>query len=126
MGQRFEVRVAIGAGSERPVDTAQVYLEFDPAKLRVESISSGPRMEYLLLSTWDNTLGNVRYAAGTLGPAVETPFTLFTATFQATAQPASAGAQIRFADPTNIHRTKVILRGLDVTGQLKPLQLNLR
>ena len=85
LGRQFEVRATIGAGTDRPVDTAQVHLEFDPAKLQVESLSSGPRLEYLLLSTWDNSLGNVKYAAGTLGPAVETPFTLFKATFSSQA-----------------------------------------
>ena len=119
------MRATIGAGTDRPVDTAQVHLVFDPAKLQVESISSGPRLEYLLLSTWDNSLGNVKYAAGTLGPAVETPFTLFTATFRATAQTGSAATQVRFAGPSNVFRTKVIIRGLDVTGQLAPLEFNL-
>ena len=124
--QTFEVRVTVGAGTDGPVDTAQVYLEFQPENLQVKSISYGPRMEYQLLSTWNNTLGSVKYAAGTLGPPAEAPFNLFTVAFQSTAQIGSASTQIRFADPTNIHRTKVITRGLDVTGRLIPLNLILR
>lgn len=125
-GQPFEVRVTIGAGVARPVDTAQVYLGFQPENLQVKSISSGHRMEYPLLSTWDNTLGNVKYAAGTLGPPAKAPFELFTVTLQATEQFRNGSTQIRFADPTDIHRTKVITRGLDVTGRLIPLELILR
>ena len=120
------MRVSIIAGSDGPVDTAQVYLEFDPAKLRVESISSGPPLEYLLLSTWDNTLGSVKCAAGTLGPAVKSPFTLCTVTFHPTAQAGNTSTQVRFADRENIHRTKVISRGLDITGQLLPLEIFIR
>ena len=125
-GQQFEVRVTIGAGYGRPVDTAQVYLEFDPTRLQAESISPGRRLEYLLLSTWDNTLGNAQYAAGTLGPAAESPFMLYAVTFRATAEVGSVSTQIRFADRPNIHRTKVISRGLDVTGELTPLEVRLR
>ena len=125
-GQQFEVRVSIKAGSDRPVDTAQVYLEFDPETLQVESIASGPRLEYLLLSTWDNAVGSAKCAAGTLGPPAESPFTLCSVTFRATTQAANNGVQVRFADRPNLHRTKVVSRGRDVTGELLPLEIHFR
>ncbi len=118
------MRVSINAAGIRRVDTAQVYLEFDPAKLQVESISSGVRLEYPLLSNWDNGLGTVLYAAGTLNSPAESPFTLCTVRFRATSQIASERTKIGFADRSITLRTKVIRQGLDITGQLFPLEIN--
>ena len=118
------MRVSINADGNRPVDTAQVHLEFDPAKLQVESISSGARLEYPLLSNWDNGLGTVKYAAGTLDSPAESPFTLCTVRFRVTTQIGSKNKKIGFADRSNTLRTKVIRQGLNITGQLFPLEIN--
>ncbi|MDE2842446.1 MAG: cohesin domain-containing protein, partial [Chloroflexota bacterium] len=58
-GQQFEIAVKINAGHTRPVDTAQVYLDFDPAILEAVAIRPGPYLEYLLQSSWDNDRGRL-------------------------------------------------------------------
>ena len=120
------MQVSIAAGGTKPVDTVQIYLEFDPTALQVEAISAGPRLEYLLLSDWTNKRGLMAYAAGTLGPAVESTFILCTITFRGAAQARHTGTRIRFADSNNVHHTKVISRGRNVTGQLSPLEVIFR
>ena len=125
-GQLLTVHVRVHADSDRLVDTAQVYLEFDAARLQVESISAGPRLEYQLQSEWDNTVGSAGCAAGTLGPAAENTFTLCSVTFRVQAGAARSSTQVSFAHPANIHRTKVIHRGLDITGQLSLLDIKIQ
>ena len=120
------VHVRVHADSDRPVDTAQVYLEFDAASLQVESIFSGPRLEYQLKSEWDNVVGSVGCAAGTLGPAAGNTFALCSVAFRVQVGAARSSIQVGFADPANIHRTKVIHRGLDTTGQLSLLEIKIR
>ena len=120
------MQVQVYAGSFAPVDTAQVYLEFDPDRLQVETIAPGPRLEYLLQSAWDNKTGNLAYAAGALAPAAESRFTLCTVTFRATADTGETTTRIGFTVSPNIHRTKVVHRGLDITGQLLPLEMKIR
>ncbi len=125
-GRQFEVRVSIGANATTPVDTVQVFLEFNPAALQVESVSPGPRLEYHLHSTWNNTEGRVAFAAGTLGPAANSPFTLCRISFRAVALAENTTTRLRHAGGRRVLHTKVILRGLDVTGSLHPLEFDLR
>jgi len=125
-GQLLTVLVRVHANSDRPVDTAQVYLEFDIARLRVESISAGPRLEYQLLSEWDNIVGSAGCAAGTLGFYAENTFTLCSVTFRVLAGAARSSTQVTFADPSDIHRTKVVHLGLDITGQLSLLEIKIQ
>lgn len=125
-GHLLTVHVRVHAASDRSVDTAQVYLEFDAAKLQVQYISAGPRLEYHLQSDWDNIGGSVACAAGTLGPAAVSPLTLCSVTFRALAAAAPSSTQVEFVLPASIHRTKVVHRGLDITGQLSLLDINIR
>ncbi len=125
-GQLLIVDVQVHAAGDRPVDTAQAYLEFDAAKLQVESITVGPSLEYQLQSEWDNIVGSAACAAGTLGPAAQSTFTLCSVAFRVLAGATRSSTQVRFFDPANIHRTKVIHRGLDITGQLSLLDLKIQ
>lgn len=113
-------------GANIAVDTVQAYLEFDPDKLQVTSLVPGHRLEYHLASNWDNGPGRATFAAGTLGPAVDTPFMLLALTFNVTPTTGAWSTQVRFSDLQPPRRTRVIYRGLDITGELAPLVISAR
>jgi len=117
-GQEFEITVKVNAGHTRPVDTAQVYLDFDPAILEVVAIGPGPHLEYLLQSSWDNERGRLAYAAGTLGHPLEFPFTLARAVFRARSPTVRGSTLIQFDDLRPTRQSKAIHRGLNITGDL--------
>ncbi|MDE2778159.1 MAG: hypothetical protein OXI91_00575 [Chloroflexota bacterium] len=117
-GQEFEIAVKINAGHTRPVDTAQVYLDFDPVILEAVAIRPGPYLEYLLQSSWDNDRGRLAFAAGTLGHPLEFPFTLARVVFQARAPTVRGSTLIQFDDLRPPRQSKAIHQGLDITGDL--------
>ena len=127
VGQEFTVLVRVKANYVSPVDTAQVYLEFNPEMLEVVSLKPNPRLEVLLQSRFDNAEGEVDYAAGTLGYAVQYPFTLCTLTFRARAATSLWNtAWVDFSRLRAPRETKSISRGRNITGELIPLRVVVR
>ena len=106
-----------------PVDTVQVYLDFDPSILQVVEINPGATLEVALHSGFDNLAGQVGYAAGTLGDSAQVPFTLVSLTFQAINPTGPAGTQLQFAPLIAPRETKAIESGVNTLGILSPLTL---
>ncbi len=123
IGQLFEVEITVEAEAASPVDTVQVYLDFDPSILRVVDINSGATLELTLQSGFDNLRGRVDYAAGTLGESSLAPFTLVNLTFQAINPTGPAGTQLQFALLVAPRETKAIEAGVNNRGNLSPLTL---
>lgn len=123
VGEQFSVRVIVNAGPASPVDAAQVYLDFDSSVLQVIAIRDGTVLGEQLQSSFDNGLGQVNYAAGTLGNAAEAPFTLTTIDFQGTGATGQGGTDIVFAPLTAPRQTKAVDAGLDNTGKLTPVNV---
>ena len=126
VGQEFEVVIRVWASPEIPVDTAQVYLDFDSRQLEAVSIVPGADLEYGLLSAWDNGLGRLEYAAGTLRNAPTEAFILCTATFRTRGTTGPDGTLIGFAPRQAPRETKAVIRGANVTGQLIPIRAIVR
>jgi hypothetical protein len=103
------------------VDAAQVYLDFNPAALQVIAIRDGTTLTEQLQSSFDNSLGQVSYAAGTLGNAAATPFTLATIDFQGIGATGQAGTDIVFAPLVDPRQTKAVDAGVNNTDQLTPI-----
>ena len=72
----FEKEVVVEAGRQ-PVAIAEVYLDFDPARLEVVSIGDGAGL-WVWSKTFDNALGRIDVRAGSLGPPPQGTFTLVT------------------------------------------------
>ena len=123
VGQLFEVLVTVEAEAARPVDTVQVYLDFDPSLLRVVEVNGGARLEIALQSSIDLLAGQVDYAAGTLGDSAQAPFTLVSLKFQALNPTGPAGTQLQFAPLIAPRETKAIEAGVNNLGNLSPLTL---
>ena len=122
-GQEFEVEVRVNAGMTKPVDTAQVYLDFDNTKLDVLSIKGGSRLRYVLLNESSQLSGHFGFAAGTTGAAQVAPFILCTVTFKSRGLGSPGETEVGFAALRAPRHTKAIHRGLNVTGALEPLLL---
>jgi hypothetical protein len=119
VGQTFtvEVRVDLNQGTNTQLDVAGAYINFDPAYLQVQSITNGSTLSLVVLSTFNNTLGTVDYAAGTLTPPVTADFTLLTITFQAIDAPPLGSTVISFN--TNLpRRTDAFRIGTSILGTL--------
>jgi len=104
IGDSFSIDIVIDPGAES-VDSAQAYLEFDPAVLEVQQITGSGVLPIELLSNYNNTLGQIAYSSATFGAAASGPFTL--ATVQMRALTESAGTQIAFTFFPLERRTKV-------------------
>ena len=132
-GQVATVSIKIDA-SGQPVDTAQVFLEFDPALLQVVDAAGSPAVSVefgTLISTgvWtqrllnfaDNTTGKIGVAAGKGTPAsggadANSEFVLATIRFKAFAGVGVANISIDVEDIQSPQRTKVYSGGSEVTG----------
>ncbi len=123
IGQLFEVEVTVEAEAASPVDTVQVYLDFDPSILRVVEINFGATLEVVLQSGFDNLGGQVDYAAGTLGDSVLAPFTLVSLKFLAINPTGPSGTMLQFAPLIAPRETKAIEAGNNNLGILSPLIL---
>ena len=119
VGQLFRVE----AGASNPVDTVQVYLDFDPAILQLVEMDAGDTLEVGLESAFDNLTGRVDYAAGTMGDSASAPFTLVSLTFRAVNPTTTAGTQLLFAPLIAPRETKPIEAGANNLGTLNPLTL---
>lgn len=122
----FQVRVLVDATSAASIDAGQVYLDFDPQFFEVVSVEAGSRMEIRLQSSVDNNRGTLGFAAGTLEYPVGYRFTLCTVTFRALESTSDRGSLIEFADLKKPRQTKVVSRGLNVTGDLESLRVIVR
>ncbi|MCY4366498.1 MAG: cohesin domain-containing protein [Chloroflexi bacterium] len=125
-GQEFQLTVKVEAGHTRPVDAAQIYLDFDHTTLEVVAIRPGPHLGYLLQSSWDNSRGRLAYAAGTLGNPLEFPFTFCNVVFRAKAPTVRGSTLVQFEDLRPPRQSKAIYRGLDVTGHLTSVRIRVR
>ena len=82
VGQDFNLVVELQAGTQS-VDGAAAYLNFNPTYLKVVSITPGSTLTSVLQNSYDNTLGQVNFAAGVLSNFPSGTFTLATISFHA-------------------------------------------
>lgn len=116
----------VSATPTSPVNAVQVYLDFDKSVLDVTSVTGGGMLPQELqpLPWFDNSLGQVNYAAGTTGSSIQAAFTLITVNFQAIATTGPSGTPINFAPLAPPRQTKVAVgAGRNVTGNLTPVNL---
>ena len=123
LGARFTVLVVVKAGPSSAVDAGQVYLDFDYSTLQVIALRSGGTLEEQLQSSFDNGLGRIDFAAGTLGSSAVQAFTLVNVEFRAVAGTGPSGTTVRFAPPAAPRVTKLVNAGEVNTGQLGSLNL---
>jgi hypothetical protein len=123
IGEQFSVRVIVNAGPANSVDAAQVYLDFNPSVLQVIAIKNGTTLSEQLQSSFDNSLGQVNYASGTLGNAAEAPFTLATIDFQGIGATGEGGTDIVFAPLADPRQTKAVGTGMNNTGRFTSVNI---
>ena len=107
VGDTFTATLYVDAGTQS-LDSAQAYLDFMPAHLNVLSMTGDGTLETELLSNFNNTLGELGYAAATFASAQSGTFALVTVTFQAMS--ATSGTPLAF-HTTLPRQTKASLLG---------------
>ena len=124
VGESLQIDVWVEAGPNNPVDTVQVYLNFDPAKLQVLDVFGSGALEAELQANWDNDRGHIDYAAGTLvGTPVNAPFVLVSIEFEAVAATGTDGTGVAFAPLEAPRQTKAIRAGVNQTGGLTAVRV---
>lgn len=123
VNELFSVAVVVEAGPASPVDAVQVYLDFDPSIVQVIALSNGATLEEQLQYGFDNGLGRIDFAAGTLGSSAVQAFTLVTVDFRAVAATGLNGTTVRFAPSSAPRVTKVVEAGEINTGLLTPINI---
>jgi hypothetical protein len=87
IGTSFNVTVWVDNHKHQAVDTVAAYLNFDPAKLQVNQITTGNTFDIALQNQFDNQIGKINFLALAWDNPVPTDsFTLFTANMTLLAQ----------------------------------------
>ena len=117
----FTVTVILNSG-QKPIDSAQVTLAFDPARLSVLSLTPGTALPDIFQQGHDNSQGRILYAAGKmLGGLPKGQLEVFKAQFRAV----SAGAGlIEFAADLPMS-TKVASGGQTLALELAACQVTI-
>jgi hypothetical protein len=84
-GDNFVVTVQIQAGTQQ-LNAADAYLNFDPTKLKVISMTPGTTLYVPFLNLFDNNLGQIGYSAIIFNTTVSGTFDLVSIQFQAIAE----------------------------------------
>ncbi|MDM8562110.1 cohesin domain-containing protein [Candidatus Marithioploca araucensis] len=83
-GEDFEVTFQVAPVESQPVDGIQVYLDFEPDKMQINSIASSGVLDFTLMEEFDNATGYINFAAGSWENAPPTGnFELVTINFTA-------------------------------------------
>jgi len=126
-GETVIFSIKVGASVTEPVDTVEVYLDFDPTALQVDAVTFGPilnssgRWKQSLLNQFDNNVGRVEIAAskgrasGGGSDSVE-EFVLATVQLKALAAASNVGVIFDTESVISNQRTKAVAKGVEVTG----------
>jgi len=90
IGRTFTLTVRAGNNAASgivasQIDSADLHLRFDPARLQVVAVTPGTALDRVIVSTFDNVNGTIDVAAGKLGGVVDGRFTAFTVELRAIA-----------------------------------------
>jgi hypothetical protein len=112
------VSVVVRVRTNQPVDGAAAFIDFDPTKLRVASITAGTGLPIVVQNQFDNGQGRVSFAAGALTlPYPSSDFVLATVVFTATG--ATSSTPLTFAH-TNPWASDITLNGNSVLAAREP------
>ncbi len=64
VGDTFAYTIQVNANEAQAADGAAVYLNFDPTQLQVNGLQTGQSFDVTLEDTFDNTKGEINFAAG--------------------------------------------------------------
>jgi len=112
VSQTFTVALQVRAG-EQLVDGVEAYLDFDPNILQVSHVTAGTQLAPVLANTFDNTNGQLHFAAGTLNDFPNGTFTLATITLSAISEAESSS--LTFVT-TSARQSDVTYGGASILG----------
>jgi len=96
VGDQFPMEIVVEAG-DQSVDAVEIHVDFEPAVLQVVSLTQGTQLPVPLIpAAFDNTTGEIDYAAGTFSNFPSGTFTHLTMVFEVVG--ASPGSPITFND----------------------------
>ena len=114
----FVVQVELAGPPGQQVDAGEVHLDFDPALMEVLSLSPTPQLPIILVDGFDNTTGEIDFAAGTFFNYPTLPITLIEIEFRALQPTLSTPLTFVFEIPAR--NTAVTFGGSIVLAQTEP------
>jgi hypothetical protein len=115
IGENFNVTLRINATETQPVVAGAGYINFNPTQLQVNSITPGTAFDVGLESSFDNTLGEINFAAGAWDNPLSTqPFDFMTVNFKLLQL---GGEQSLSFSNTEERQTILATNGEDVTAR---------
>ena len=97
VGDTFTVQVVVQAGDQE-LNTVEVYLDFDPSLLQASPSTDGGAFSLVLENSVDNSLGQIDFAAGTLGGGALPSGSFVLATLNLRAIGATPATPLSFSD----------------------------
>ncbi|RKZ41788.1 MAG: hypothetical protein DRQ49_03895 [Gammaproteobacteria bacterium] len=84
LDEPFDVTFQVVTEDSQPVSSMGVYMEFDPAKMKVNSIEGSGKLDFTLTDRFNNNTGYIHFVAGSLmNPPPTGTFDLVTVNFTA-------------------------------------------
>jgi subtilisin-like proprotein convertase family protein len=118
------------------ISLSQVYLQFDPAKLQVNTITNSGMLPMSLQEEFDNIAGYIKFTAGIFDPLLSPLplgafFDLFTVNFSVLEETPASILQFNFADTFTVSNEGEILPQISNNASLtlmcpQPYQVNLQ
>jgi hypothetical protein len=132
-GQEFTIDLMVDAGSQ-PVAAVDAFLDFNPTYLRVWGIVPDvAALPTVLISTFDNTSGQIAYSVGKALTGDDATGTFRLATIRLQAVGTTTGTQMAFAFQPPLRNTDIFYQGQSVFGsatnasvRVRPFQLPLQ
>ena len=114
-GDALVVTVQAECGTQA-TNGIDVFIDFDPQYLEVQSITPGTILSLPLQNEYDNTLGTIGFSAGSIAPVTDT-FDILTITFTAKSVLTTTSTVVSF-HTSDARTTLAVLGGDIITGTL--------
>jgi len=111
----FVVQVVLTGPAGQQVDAGEVHLDFDPDLMEVVSLTLPAQLPIILVNGFDNTTGEIDFAAGTFGAFPTLPLTLLEIEFRALHP--SLGTPLSFVFEIPARNTAVTFGGSVILSQ---------
>jgi uncharacterized repeat protein (TIGR01451 family) len=83
-GEDFDVTFQVVTADSQPISNMGVYMEFDPKKMKINSINSSGKLDFTLTDRFSNEMGYIHFVAGSISnPPPTGTFNLVTVNFTA-------------------------------------------
>ncbi|MBI2303735.1 MAG: PKD domain-containing protein [Chloroflexi bacterium] len=117
VGQVFTTAVVVNQSTGVTVNGVDVFIDYDPTKIRAEVITDGGVLDVVFgTNGFNNSVGVITYSAATFSRVITRPFTAFTIRWRASGDTMSSTTPIAFSFVPG-RKTNVIYNEATIAGE---------